>query len=48
MLQEHRNVTLAKDIMYISKIPIIITLSRAILFGTIEMIKDERKSTNIK
>jgi len=43
MLKEHGNVTLTMDIMYINKIPFIITLSRAILFGTIEMIKDERK-----
>jgi len=48
MLEEHRNVTLAKDIIYINKIPIIITLSRAILFGTVHMIKDEKKSTNVK
>jgi len=34
--------------MYINKIPFLVTLSRAIRFGTIEMIKDERKSTIIK
>jgi len=48
MLEEHGNITLATDIMYINKIPFIITLSRAIQFGTIEMIKDKRKSTIIK
>ena len=48
MLEEHGNVTLATDIMYINKIPFIVTLSRAIRFGTIEMIKDKRKSTIIK
>ena len=48
MLEEHGNVTLTVDIMYINKIPFIVTLSRAIRFGTIEMIKDERKSTIIK
>jgi len=48
MLEEHGNVTLMTDIMYINKIPFIITLSRAILLGTIEMIEDERKSTIIK
>ena len=45
MLEEHGNVTLA---MYINKIPFIVTLSRAMQFGTIEMIKDERNSTIIK
>ena len=48
MLEEHGNVSLTVDIMYINKIPFIVTLSRAIHFGTIEMIKDERKSTIIK
>jgi len=48
MLEEHGNVTLATDIMYINKIPFIITLSRAIWFRTIEMIKDQRKSTIIR
>jgi len=48
MLEEHGNVTLTVDIMYINEIPFIITLSRAIHFRTIEMIKDERKLTIIK
>ena len=48
MLEEHGNVTLMTDIMYINKIPFIVTLSRAIRFGTIEMNEDERKSTIIK
>ena len=48
MLEEHENVTLMVNIMYINKIPFIVTLSRAIHFGTIKMIKDERKSTIIK
>jgi len=30
MLEEHLNVTLTEDIMYINKIPFIVTLSRAI------------------
>ena len=30
MLEEHGNVTLTMDLMYINKIPFIITLSRAI------------------
>jgi len=35
MLEEHGNVTLTMDIMYINKISFIITLSRAIKFGKI-------------
>jgi len=48
ILEEHGNITLTMDIMYINKIPFIVTLSRAIQFGTIEMIKDKRKSKIIK
>jgi len=48
MLEEHGNITLTTDIMYINKIPIIVTMSWAICFGTIEMIKNKRKSTIIK
>ena len=43
LLQRHKNVTLAIDIMYINKvIPFIITTSRNIHFGTAEMIKNEK------
>ena len=48
MLEEHGNVTLAVDIMHINKMPFIITISRAICFGTIEMTKDERRVTIMK
>jgi len=47
MLEEHRNVTLEMDIMYINKIPFIVSKSRATHFGTVEMIKDEKKGTII-
>ena len=43
LLQQHKNVTLAIDIMYINKvIPFIITTSRNIHFGIAEMIKNEK------
>jgi len=48
LLSEHRNVTIMVDIMYINGIPFIMTTSRAIHFGTAEMIKNETKSTIIK
>ena len=46
LLQQHKNDTLAIDIMYINKvIPFIIMTSRNIHFRTAEMIKNEKKST---
>ena len=47
LLEEHGNVTLAVDIMYINKIPFMMTISRAIHFGTAEMIKNEKMTTNM-
>jgi len=48
LLEEHGNVTIAIDIMYINEIPYMMTTSQAIHFGTVEMIKNETKSTMIK
>ena len=48
ILEEHGNVTLATDIMYINKNPFIVTTSRSIYFRTVEMIKEERKAKIIK
>jgi len=43
LLKQHKNVTLAVDIMYVNKvIPFIITTSHNIHFGTAEMIKNEK------
>jgi hypothetical protein len=43
LLEQHKNVTLAVDIMYINKvIPFIIMTSHNIHFGTAEMIKNEK------
>jgi len=39
ILEKHGDVTLAVDIMYINKIPFVITTSRAIHFGMAELIK---------
>ena len=47
LLAEHKNVTLLIDIM-INKIPFMMTMSRAIHFGTAEMIKNDTKATIIK
>jgi len=48
ILKENGNMKLVIDIMYIKKIPFIITTSRAIHFGTIQMIKDIKRETFIK
>ena len=48
MLEENGNITLVLYIMYINKINFIVTTSRAIHFGTVEMIKDNRKATLMK
>jgi len=39
---------LAIDIMYINEIPLVMTISQAIHFGTAEMIKNKTKSMIIK
>ena len=48
LLSEYGNVTISVDIMYINKIPFMMTTSHTIHFGTAEMIKNETKSTIIK
>ena len=47
LLEEHGNVMLAVDIMYINQILFIMKISRAIHFGTAEMIKNEKMTTNM-
>ena len=45
ILEKHGDITLAVDIMYINEIPFVMTRSRAIHFGTAELIKNEKIST---
>ena len=40
LLEEHGDVTIAIDIMYINETPFMMTISQAIHFGTAEMIKN--------
>jgi len=42
VLEEHGNVMLAADIMYINQIPFMMTTSRAMHFGTAEIIKNKK------
>ena len=45
MLEKYGDETLAVDIMYINEIPFVMTMSRAIHFGTAELMKNEKIST---
>ena len=45
MLERHRQVTLETDIMYINKVPFIVTTSCNIHFCTTELIKNEIVAT---
>jgi len=46
LLQEHGEFTLVVEIMYINKIPCMMTMSWAMHFGTTKMIKNEDKINN--
>jgi hypothetical protein len=48
MLRKHGDVTIAVNIMYINDIPLMMTMSQAIHFGTVVMIKNKTKSMIIK
>jgi len=45
ILDKHGEIILAIDIMFINKIPFVMTTSRNIHFGTAELIKDMKKNT---
>ena len=45
ILRDHRNVTLAVDIMAINEIPFVVSISRNIHFGTAELIRNKTKRT---
>jgi len=44
-MNKHGEVILAIDIMFINKIPFVMTTSRNINFGTAELIKDMKNNT---
>jgi len=46
-MEKHGDVTLTIDVLFINKIPFVITTSRNIHFGTAELIKDMKKATLI-
>jgi Reverse transcriptase (RNA-dependent DNA polymerase) len=45
ILAAHRNVTVSVDIMYINKVTFLLTYSRSIRFGTVEMLPDRQLPT---
>lgn len=48
IMEHYRNVTLAADIMFVNKIPFIVSISRHIHFGTVEMIANQEPDTILK
>jgi hypothetical protein len=44
-MEKHGEVTLAIDVMFINKIPFVMTTSRNIHFGTAELVKDMKNNT---
>ena len=45
IMEKHGDVTLAIDVMFINRIPFVITTSRNIHFGTAKLVKDMKKAT---
>jgi len=45
MLEHHRHMTLETDIMYVNKVPFVVTTSCNIHFCTAELIKNEKAAT---
>jgi len=46
IMEKHGDVTLAIDVMFINRIPFVITASRNIHFGTAKLIKDMKNRTS--
>ena len=48
ILEHYREITLCVDLMYVNKVPLLVTLSRNIKFGMIEAIVDRKEATLLK
>ena len=48
MLEHYGEVTLCVDLMYVNKVPLLVTLSRNIKFGTMEAVADWKEATLLK
>ena len=48
ILKHYGDVTLCVDLMYVNRVPLLVTLSRNIKFGTVEAVKDRKEATLLK
>ena len=48
ILKYYREVTLCVDLMYVNRVPLLVTLSRNIKFGTVEAVKDRKEASLLK
>ena len=48
ILEHYREVTLYADLMYMNKVPLLVTLSRNIKFGMMEAVADRKEATVLK
>ena len=48
ILEHYREITLCVDLMYMNKVPLLVTLSRIIKFGTMEAVADQKETTLLK
>ena len=48
ILEHYGEVTLCVDLMYVNKVPLLVTLSRNIKFGTMEAVTDRKETTLLK
>ena len=48
ILKYYGKVTLCIDLMYVNKVPLLVTLSRNVKFGTVEAVKDRKETTLMK
>ena len=48
ILKYYGEITLCVDIMYVNKVPLLVTLSRNIKFGTMEAVADRKEATLLK
>ena len=48
ILEHYGEVTLCVDLMYVNKVPLLVTLSCNIKFGTMEAVADRKETTLLK
>ena len=48
ILKHYGEITLCVDLMYVNKVPLLVTLSRNIKFGTMEAVSDRKEATILK